>query len=90
MPEFKVIVHRGVYKFLRGLKDKEIKERIKEAILSLEKYPLSLRTMDVEKLEGLERTFRIRVGEYRIIFHVDKKNDLVYVTHLGKRKSIYK
>ena len=33
----------------------------------------------VQKLIGLTR-------EYRIIFHIDKKNNLVYVTHLGKRK----
>jgi mRNA-degrading endonuclease RelE of RelBE toxin-antitoxin system len=30
-----------------------------------------------------------RVGRYRLIFCVDKKERTVFVTHLGKRESIY-
>jgi mRNA-degrading endonuclease RelE of RelBE toxin-antitoxin system len=45
--------------------------------------------MDVEKLEGFERTFRVRIGRYRLVFHVDKKEKLIFVTHLGRRESIY-
>ncbi len=89
MPKFKVIIHRRVYKFLKKLRDEKLKDRLKDVIFSLEKYPVVLRRMDVEKLEGLNRTFRIRIGDYRIIFYVDKNDKIIYVTHLGKRKSIY-
>jgi len=89
VPRFKVIVHRRVYKYLKKIKDRELKDRLISVILGLEDYPLILRRMDVVKLEGLEKTFRIRVGDYRIIFFVDKRNRLIYVTHLGKRESIY-
>ena len=60
-----------------------------EIIRKLVDYPLSLRELDVEKLEGAERTFRVRIGQYRLIFHVDKKERTIFVTHLGKRESIY-
>ena len=57
---------------LKELRDEAVKERIKETLLKLVDYPLSLRELDVEKLEGAERTFRVRIGRYRLIFHVDK------------------
>jgi len=90
VPEFKVIVHKRVFKFLKNLKDEAEKKRLKEAIFKLENYPLTLRRLDVKKLEGLERTFRIRIGDFKIIFHVDKREKVIYVTHIGLRESIYK
>jgi uncharacterized protein YjbJ (UPF0337 family) len=50
-------VHRRVLKFLKDLTDKQLKGRIKDVIGKLGDYPLSLRELDVEKLEGIERTF---------------------------------
>lgn len=57
---------------------------------SLERYPVSLREMDVATIRGAERAFRIRVGRYRIIFAVDKEENTIYVTHLDTRKKIYR
>jgi mRNA-degrading endonuclease RelE of RelBE toxin-antitoxin system len=45
--------------------------------------------MDIEKIKGLEKTFRIRIGKYRIIFHVDKTEKTIYITHAEARKKAY-
>ena len=89
MPRYTVYAHKRVLKFLKELAEEGLKGRIKETIEKLADYPLSLREMDVEKLEGVERTFRVRIGRHRLIFHVDKKEKIIFVTHLGKRESIY-
>ena len=68
MPKYTVLAHRRVIKFLAELGEEAVKQRIKEAIGKLVDYPLSLRELDVEKLEGPERTFRHRIGRYRLIF----------------------
>ena len=75
---------------LRRLNDQKAKATIKDCIDKLDGYPLILREMDVEKIKGLERTFRIRVGKYRIIFHVDETEKTIFVTHLDARKSVYR
>ena len=59
MPEFKILAHKRVLKFLQSLKDEKIKNKFKEIILELENYPIALRRLDVEKLEGLEKSYRI-------------------------------
>ncbi|PUA32621.1 MAG: hypothetical protein B9J98_03990 [Candidatus Terraquivivens tikiterensis] len=89
MLEYKVLAHRRVIKFLKNLQDERLKARLKEALAELQNYPIALRRLDVEKLEGLKRAYRIRVGEYRIIFLVDKEDKTIYITHIGRRKSIY-
>ena len=89
MPRFKVIVHRRVHKFFKGLEDEKVKYKLMEVMAELKDYPLALRRLDTRKLEGLKRTYRVRVGDYRIIFFVDKVEGLIYVTHVGRRESIY-
>jgi len=89
MHEYDVKVHRRAFKFLQSLKNQDLKNRLKEIILELKDYPFVLRRLDVEKLEGLEKTYRVRTGDYRIIFYVDTEERTIYVTHVGKRESIY-
>jgi mRNA interferase RelE/StbE len=89
VPKYSVFLHRKALKSLQTLQPEEIKAKIKETIESLTEYPLSLRQLDVQKLEGFERAFRIRVGSYRIIFHVDKQEGTVFVTQIEKRESVY-
>jgi len=86
---YKILVHRRVVKFLKNSMDKKLKNRMKESIERLVDYPLILREFHVEKLEGIERAYRIRLGEYRVIFYVDKRQKTIYVTHAGRRESIY-
>ena len=89
MPEYKVLAHRRVIKFLKSLQDERLKARLKEALAELQNYPIALRRLDVEKLEGLKRAYRARIGEYKIIFLVDKEDKTIYITHIGRRESIY-
>ncbi len=88
-PKYKVVAHRRVQKVLNSLKDKNLKTIIINQMTKLEDYPLSLREMDIEKIKGLKRTFRIRTGKYRIIFHVENIEKTVYVTHVEARKKAY-
>lgn len=89
MPRYKVIAHRRVHRFISDLKDGNLKSMVKDALAKLENYPITLREMDVEKIKGLDKTFRIRIGRYRIIFHVDKRERTIYVTHAETRKKVY-
>jgi mRNA interferase RelE/StbE len=89
VPEYKVVAHRKVYKFLTDCSDPTLKIMFKERIAKLEYYPLSLREMDAEVIRGVKNTFRLRVGGYRIIFFVDKPAATIYVTDIKLRKKAY-
>jgi len=86
---YTVKLHRRVLKFVKELSDKKMKVKIVRTLDMLTGYPIVLRRLDVEKLEGVNRAYRLRIGNYRIIFYVDKEERTVYVTHIGKRGKLY-
>ena len=90
MPRYKVLAHRRVLRFLNALDEERRKRAILETIENLERYPMSLREMDVASIRDVDRTFRIREGRYRIIFAVEKEENTIYVTHHDTRKRVYK
>jgi len=60
--------------------------RIRDAILSLETVP---RPRTCKRLRGREG-YRIRVGDYRILFLVDDASRAVDVVAVGHRKDVYR
>ena len=81
---FKVFLHRRVLKFLENLREED-KKKIFRAIEKLSD-PFS---QPYEKLRGKKNIYRIVVRNYRIIYHVDKKNKIVSVLLVDKRERVY-
>jgi mRNA interferase RelE/StbE len=66
---------------------KPVLKRIMSAIRALENDPLPRGTT---KLKGSQDTFRVRVGEYRIIFEVDFSERIVSIIHVANRRDVYR
>ncbi|MEH2192988.1 MAG: type II toxin-antitoxin system RelE/ParE family toxin [Nostoc sp.] len=64
-----------------------IKERIDVRILDLATEP---RPDGVKKIKGDENSYRIRVGDYRIIYEIYDDILLISVVKVGHRSKIYK
>ncbi len=62
-------------------------DRIFKRLLTLEFNP---RPHGVKKLEGERNLYRIRVGDYRIVYQVRDKALIVLVVKIGDRKEIYR
>ena len=67
-------------KFLKR-QDRITRKRIVDAISTL---PLG----DVKKLQGEINTYRLRVGDFRVIF--DKHGNIIYISKIDNRGEIYK
>ena len=81
---YRVKVHIDVERFLRKI-PKHDAGRIRERILSL-KDPF---TAKPRKVKGEESTFRLRVGDYRILFFIDEEQKIVTVSKVDKRSRVY-
>ena len=44
---------------------------------------------DVKKLKGYNHLYRLRVGDYRIIFEVNQKLQQICISAVGHRREIY-
>ena len=72
-------------KAIRSL-DFSTQKKIFEKLEALVSHAHSL---DVKKLTGYESFFRIKVGDYRIIYEPLHQRIVVYVIFAGHRKNIY-
>ena len=61
--------------------------KILEAVESLRNNPFP---RGVRKITGTERFFRIRVGDYRIIYHVDEESKIITIYHVRHRREAYR
>jgi len=64
-----------------------IQSQITEALAELELAP---RPQGVQKMSGEENFYRVRVGEYRIIYAIDDLVLIVVVVKVGHRREIYR
>jgi len=61
-------------------------DKIEKLILSLKDNP---RPLGVKKLTNQEH-WRIRVGEYRILYEIDDKDEVIAIFKIKHRKDVYK
>ena len=63
-------------------------ERIIEVLNILEKEGLSAR-LDIKKLRGYQRHFRVRLGDYRLRFELSSDQTIV-IYSISQREKAYK
>ncbi len=66
---------------------RDVQVRIKRAIVDLARAP---RPHGAKKMEGERDTWRIRVGEHRVIYVPDDVKRTVVVTVIGHRRDVYR
>ncbi len=84
---FKIIFHRKAEKFYQKV-DKKTIQKFNEAIDNLQSNPFFGR--DIKKLRGkLKGKYRLRVGNLRIVYQVEKEENLILIEAIGQRGGIY-
>ena len=64
----------------------EVQLRLQGAIDELSENP---RPEGVKKLKGRDNEYRIRIGDYRVIYTVEDRVLLVIVVQVGLRSNVY-
>jgi mRNA interferase RelE/StbE len=66
--------------------DGQIRKRL---VVKIEELKGDPRPSGVKKLEGQER-YRVRVGDYRIVYEIHDRQLVVIVVRIGDRKEVYR
>lgn len=69
-----------------GSLPRDVQVRIATKIGELAADP---RPSGVKKLKGVQDVYRVRVGDYRIIYEIDDAGNAILITAVGDRKEIY-
>lgn len=84
MIRYTVSFTRAALKELNKL-DKPLRRRVLAAITLLEENP---RPDGVKKLAGDENAWRIRIGDYRVLYEIHDGNLLVVIFRAGHRREV--
>ncbi|WP_295385613.1 type II toxin-antitoxin system RelE/ParE family toxin [uncultured Thiodictyon sp.] len=83
---YRIEIKRNARKALLSLPH-AYRSRIGEAIDSLASDP---RKPGTRKLEGSESLYRLRVGDYRVIYEIQDARLIIVVVKVGHRREVYR
>ena len=86
MREYTVVFARSARKELQAL-DRTVGNRILKRIEALTREP---RPSGCRKLEGTDNLWRIRIGDWRVVYSVDDAKSLVEVSVIRHRREAYR
>lgn len=67
--------------------DRNTQKRILARIEKLEEDP---RPHDASKLQSPEDLYRVRVGDYRIVYQVEDDRLIILIVRVGNRREVYR
>jgi len=82
---YKVNIRKSAIKELAKLPSNEALKITKE-LRNLIKNP---RPVGYKKLIGYKNLYRLRIGNYRVIYLIDDEIQFIEITKIGNRKEIY-
>ncbi len=82
--QYEIQIADSVMKFLDKM-NKPLKNKILDKVFSLADNP---RPYGSIKMSGND-SYRIRVGDYRVIYEINDKVVKVYIVKIGHRKDVY-
>ena len=83
---FEIYLERSEGKRLRNLSG-NILRRIIPHIKSLKDDP---KPAGCRKIVGAERVYRIRIGDYRVVYEIDEERHRINIMAVGYRKDVYR
>ena len=85
MPYYKILWKSSAKKEIRKLPKKSILKII-EKVDMLVKNPFP---SGVKKLIGSDHSYRLRIGNYRVVYNVYKEDIVIEIIKIGHRRDIY-
>lgn len=87
MGDYRLLIKPSAGKELSRLGSKTDRQRIVQRIEALAEDP---RPHGAEKLAGYDDRYRIRQGNYRVVYLIDDHRHEVTIFKIGDRKDVYK
>ena len=83
---YHIIIDQAAQKTLRRL-PRDLQQRLGKALLVLETDP---RPQNSRQLAGYQDTYRLRVGDWRIIYTIQDEKLVITVIRIGSRGDVYR
>lgn len=86
MESYRIEFTRSAEKDLRKID----RSRVAAILHKVEQLQLDPRPNGSKKLAGADRTYRIRIGDYRVVYEIEDDVLVVLVIRIAHRKDVYR
>ena len=70
---------------------KKLSSSVRHSIIKqLDSLKSNPRPDGVKKLAGIEKLYRLRIGDYRVVYTINDKQLVILVVKIGDRKEVYR
>ena len=87
LPLYRLVIKSSAAKELEAVDQKADRARL---VASIQALALQPKPTGAEKLSGQQDLYRIRSGNYRVVYEIDNGEIVVTVIKVGHRKEIYR
>ena len=82
---YEILLEKGAERDFKKL-PKNIQKRVLNQILKLKENP---RPIGVRKITDSKNDWRIRIGDYRVVYEIDDKKKIIKIFRIRHRKEVY-
>lgn len=86
MASFKILFKKSVEKELQGID----RSQITKIFGAIEKLALAPFPPNSRQLVGGDKTFRLRIGNYRVIYFINETTSTIEVQRIAHRREVYR
>lgn len=86
MPDYEIVFTRSASKEIQSLSD----SLVNRIFIKIEALATEPRPNGCTKLSGYDNFWRIRIGDYRVIYSIESKEKLIDIIAVRHRKDAYK
>ncbi len=86
---YRVEIHRKAQKEIKSLPE-DIRDKVLNLIINLQYAPYPFKEHDLKKIKGLKDVYRVRIGDYRVIYLVNDDLKKVTVLEVKSREKAYR
>lgn len=86
---YRLLMHKHASKFLEKC-PKTQRELVEEKLELLKLSPYKHPELDIEIIQGYKDLYRLRVGQYRLIYRINNGELIIFIMLMGNRGDVYK
>ena len=86
---YKIAIHNKVAKRLKTVSKLHLRS-LSALLEALKTNPVPWRDFDLKKIVGAENTYRGRIGDYRVVYFIEKERETIHILKFELREKVYK
>jgi len=84
---YSIVIKKSAARELNAVPGRKDRQRLVQRITALARNP---RPMGAQKLSGSRDKYRIRQGNYRVLYEIEDEGFTVHVVRIADRKDVYR